>query len=176
MKKLIVIALVMALVMGITGCGQEEATKAGMGNMDKAAAEEPQAPAEPSLGHEGQIAAEKEQESLLSRVRAGEREIIFQLNDSTAAAELYKQLPLSVEAEDFGGTEKIFYPPQALSVEDAPAASGEVGSLAYYKPWDDVVMFYGSIEPGNSLYELGKAVAGGEHIQSLEGTIILERK
>ena len=176
MKKLIVIALVMALVMGIAGCGQEETTKTGMGSMDEAAAQEPQTPTEPSLGHEEQIAAEKEQESLFIRVRAGEREIIFQLNDSTAAAELYKQLPLSVEAEDFGGNEKIFYPPQALSVEDAPAASGEAGSLAYYKPWEDVVMFYGGIEPGNSLYELGKAVAGGEHIQSLEGTITIERK
>ena len=37
-------------------------------------------------------------------------EIIFELNDSTAAADLYAQLPLSVEIEDFSDNEKYFIP------------------------------------------------------------------
>lgn len=37
-------------------------------------------------------------------------EIIFELNESTAASDLYGQLPLSVEIEDFSDNEKIFYP------------------------------------------------------------------
>ena len=46
-------------------------------------------------------------------------EIIFELNDSTAAADLYAQLPLSVEIEDFSDNEKIFYP-EALDTADTP--------------------------------------------------------
>lgn len=42
---------------------------------------------------------------------------MFGLNDSTAA--------------------------QELDVSDAPEVNGEVGTLAYYAPWGDVVMFYG---------------------------------
>ncbi|HHV10961.1 MAG TPA: hypothetical protein GXX75_11855 [Clostridiales bacterium] len=60
------------------------------------------------------------------------------------------------------------------SIPDTPRAGGEVGTLAYYAPWADVVMFFGSYSPNNSLYELGQATSGNEQIQSLEGTITIE--
>ena len=99
--------------------------------------------------------------------------VVYQLNDSAAADALLAQLPLTVEVEDYSTNEKIFYPPQALDTADAPPAEGGAGTLAYYAPWGDVVMFYGDYNASSSLYELGQAVSGGDLVGSLSGAITL---
>ena len=108
------------------------------------------------------------------RISDGKNVVTFQLNNSKAAKKLYEQLPLSIKVANYSNNEKIFYPPKALDISDAPKAGGKVGTLAYYEPWADVVMFFGSYSPNGSLYELGQVVSGRERIQSLEGTITLE--
>lgn len=113
-------------------------------------------------------------EELMIQVSDGTNMTTFKLNDSTAAKVLYEQLPLSLEVQDYSNNEKIFYPTKALDVSDAPKASGEIGTLAYYSPWADVVMFFGSYSPNGSLYELGQVASGSEQIQLLEGTITIE--
>ena len=97
-------------------------------------------------------------------------EIIYELNESPAAAQLYAQLPLTVEVEPFSNNEMTFYP-EPLTTEDTPLSSGEPGSLSYYAPWGDVVMFYAPCTPNGSLYELGTAVSGSENISGLKGNI-----
>lgn len=97
--------------------------------------------------------------------------VTFELNDSAAAKALYDQLPLAIAVEDFSTNEKVFYPPQPLDVTDAPHAEGGAGTLAYYEPWGDVVMFYDDYSPNGSLYELGRVVSGTEHLASLSGVI-----
>lgn len=55
---------------------------------------------------------------------------------------------------------------------DAPLAeTGAAGTLAYYAPWGDVVMFYGPFSPNGALYELGRAVDGVDAIARLSGEI-----
>ena len=103
-------------------------------------------------------------------VAFGEDSIVYELNGSLAALSLLEQLPLTVQVEDYGGNEKIFYPPVELDTADTPTASGSAGTLAYYAPWGDVVMFYGSYSENPSLYELGQAVSGSEFISRLEGS------
>ena len=97
--------------------------------------------------------------------------IIFELNNSQAAQDLYDQLPLSVESEDYSDNEKIFYPSEDLNVSDAPEAEGGAGVLAYYEPLGDVVMFYDDFDSSSSLYELGRVVSGSEWIEDMSGTI-----
>lgn len=97
--------------------------------------------------------------------------IIFELNNSQAAQDLYDQLPLSVESEDYSDNEKIFYLSEDLNVSDAPEAEGGAGVLAYYEPWGDVVMFYDDFDSSSSLYELGRVVSGSEWIEDMSGTI-----
>ena len=105
-------------------------------------------------------------------VTCGEATVTYQLNDSSAASALLAQLPLTLEVDDFSDNEKIFYPPEGLDVAGAPLAeSGEAGTLAYYEPWGDVVMFYGSFSPRGALYELGRAVDGAGAISGLSGAI-----
>lgn len=99
----------------------------------------------------------------------------FRLNGSPAATELYNQLPLEIKVENFGGNEKIFYPPKKLSTADTPGADAKDGSLSYYAPWGNVVMFYEDFGSAPGLYELGEAVSGTEHISSMSGTIRIEK-
>lgn len=105
------------------------------------------------------------------QVEANGNTIVFALNDSQAAQELYDQLPLTIEVENYSSDEKIFYPPEKLDVSGAPLADGVVGTLAYYAPWGDVVMFYDNFGSASGLYELGHAVSGSEFIETMSGTI-----
>lgn len=97
--------------------------------------------------------------------------IVFKLNDSTAAKSLYNQVPMTIDVENFGTNEKIFYPPEELDIRDTPMAKGPAGTLAYYEPWGDVVMYYGDCGGASGLYALGEAITNGDKIQELSGTI-----
>jgi len=107
-------------------------------------------------------------------VKANGKTTVFALNNSPAARDLYAQLPLSITVENYSNNEKIFYPPKKLNTTDTPQADARVGTLAYYAPWGDVVMFYGRFGSAPELYELGHAVSGSEHIQGMSGTIRIE--
>lgn len=107
-------------------------------------------------------------------VQFGENTVIYELNDSPAADSLYEQLPITTEVEDFSTNEKIFYPSQELDTSDSPVAEGGAGTLAYYAPWGDVVMFYDDYSANSSLFELGHAVSGGEQIGEMSGTIVID--
>lgn len=100
--------------------------------------------------------------------------IIFQLNNSPAADEFYNQLPLSIQAEDYAGSEKIFYLPEELNTSNTPMAQGPVGTLAYYEPWGNVAIFYGECGGASGLYELGEVIFGTEFIAKLSGEIQIE--
>ena len=107
-------------------------------------------------------------------VTCGDTQVVYELNDSPAAQGLLSQLPLTVEVEDFSTNEKVFYPPQELDTSDTPLAEGGAGTLAYYAPWGDVVLFYDSFSANGSLFELGEAVSGVENIGQMSGTITVE--
>ncbi len=113
----------------------------------------------------------EEDEVMKIKVISKEYEIIYELNQSQAAKDLYAQLPLALEVKDFSTNEKTFYPPEELDITDAPLANAEKGSLCYYSPWADVVMFYDHFGQGSSLYELGEVVSGKEDIEKLSGMI-----
>lgn len=117
---------------------------------------------EPAVGRQIQIAF-------------GENTLVYELNDSQAAADLYDQLPLTLEIEDYSTNEKIFYPPEALDTTDAPQAEGGAGVLAYYEPWGDVVLFYDDFSMNGSLYALGQIASGSEQIRELTGTVTIEK-
>ncbi|WP_319524876.1 cyclophilin-like fold protein [uncultured Desulfosarcina sp.] len=109
-------------------------------------------------------------------VTANRNTTVFELNNSGAAKSLYAQLPLRIKVENYGSNEKIFYSPKKLDTADTPqAAAHETGTLAYYAPWGDVVMFYGDFGPAPGLYELGHAISGAEYIRRMSGWIRIER-
>ena len=108
-------------------------------------------------------------------VRANKKTIVFELSDSRAARDLYAQLPLTVAVENFSSNEKIFHLPKKLNTADTPRANAQPGTLAYYAPWGNVVMFYGKFGSAPGLYELGHAVSGSGYIEEISGTIRVEK-
>lgn len=100
---------------------------------------------------------------------------VYQLNNSQAAKELYDQLPLSIEVENYSHNEKIFYPPKQLDTSNTPLADAKNGTLAYYAPRGNVVMFYKDFGTASGLYELGDAISGVEHIKHMFGTIEIKK-
>lgn len=157
-RNLICICMIMAMILTFAGCGAPEK------NTEQPVSEQNK---EESL----ELPEAEENEVMKIKVTSKEYEIIYELNQSQAAKDLYGQLPLTLEVEDFSTNEKTFYPPEELDIRDAPPANAEKGSLCYYSPWADVVMFYDYFGQGSNLYELGEVVSGKEEIEKLNGTI-----
>ncbi|MDN5377748.1 MAG: hypothetical protein PWQ42_1044 [Sulfurospirillum sp.] len=108
-------------------------------------------------------------------IQSNRQTIIYKLNNSQAAIELYNQLPMEIKVENYSHDEKIFYPPIKLSTFNTPKANAKNGTLAYYAPWGDVVMFYKDFGSAGGLYELGEAIFGKEDIKGLEGMITIKK-
>lgn len=173
MKKTISVASVLLLLLTVSACTavpesdradlQQSVTEAK--TESRAMTEQP----EESPAEDFNL-TEQEETTMRISVKSEQYEIIYELNDSTAANELYAQLPLTTEVEPFSNNEMTFYP-EKLDVTNTPLSDGETGSLSYYEPWGDVVMFYAPCTPNSSLYELGTVVSGAEHIKNLSGSI-----
>lgn len=99
--------------------------------------------------------------------------IKFELNDSDAAKDLVRQLPLTLKVENYSDDEKIFYPDK-LRKTNTPFSQGRKGDLAYYAPWGDVVMFYQAFSSAPGLYNLGHCISGEDDIDKLSSTIQVE--
>lgn len=108
-------------------------------------------------------------------VKSDGKTTVYKLNNSKAAIELYSQLPLNIKVEDYGDDEKIFYPPTLLSTVNTPLSNAKKGTLAYFAPWKNVVMFYKDFGSYNELYELGFAINGIEHIKNMSGIIEIQK-
>lgn len=108
-------------------------------------------------------------------VKSGKYSITYQLNNSRAAKDLYDQLPFTLKVENYSDNEKIFYPPKGLKTDGTPKSKGRKGSLSYYAPWGDVVMFYGEAGSASGLYELGTVVSGENDISLLSGEITISK-
>ena len=177
LKKATGILAVFLLLLTIPACGASRETGDSAGQQERnRESEETEAGEEEAVTPETLTGAQdgkdekEEEEAMMISVKSDAYEIIYKLNGSRAAEELYAQLPLTTEVEPFSNNEMTFYP-EKLSTEDTPFSGGEPGSLSYYEPWGDVVMFYAPCAPNSSLYELGTAILGEEFIENLSGTI-----
>ena len=114
------------------------------------------------------------QTKIIKLTTTNNQTIEIELNNSPSANDLYNQLPLSIDLEDYSTNEKIFYPPNKLNTESTPKATPKIGTLAYNEPWGDVVIFYDDFRANNDLYELGHVISGGDIVSELSGTVTIE--
>lgn len=187
MKKLISLLFASVMTFALSACTSENLGTLGSSSLSSidtglhSSSDQPESsgPDDPSseAAKQSSDAAGAEEPDAARRmaVRFGEYTVVFELNEGSAAASLYEQLPLTVDVEDYSTNEKIFYPPEKLDTGDSPLAKGGAGTLAYYAPWGDVVMFYGDYSENPSLYELGRVVSGGEHVEEMSGTVTVDK-
>lgn len=181
MRKTTACITLVILFFYLSGCGNSHSTEASSaasaesGVTQQDVSEEKGMDGQTEPGENGSPKQEEtvsdEEEPMRISVKSAEYEIIYELNDSQAARDLYAQLPLTLDVEPFSSNEMTFYPPEELNTDDTPLSGGQAGSLSYYSPWGDVVMFYAPCEPNGSLYELGTVVSGSGDIDKLSGRI-----
>lgn len=93
------------------------------------------------------------------------------LGNNPTAKDFIKLLPLTLNLEDYANMEKIFYPEQKLSTEDAPTTIvPKTGDITYYEPWGDVAIFYKDFRNSPGLIKIGHIDNGIEALQ-LSGSI-----
>lgn len=79
------------------------------------------------------------------------------LNNSSSAQDFYQRLPLTLQAEEYAGTEKIAYLPRKLSTDNAPDGyTPTTGDLTYYAPWGNLALFYRDFSYSRGLIALGQ--------------------
>ena len=110
---------------------------------------------------------------LVIKVKSKDKEILYRLNGSSAAQSLYHQLPLQLKIEDYAHDEKIFYP-KKLSIGNTAKANAIKGTLAYYEPWGNVVLFYKDFGMAAGLYEMGTVLEGEGEIEHLQGMVSID--
>lgn len=96
------------------GCGSRQAPQPGasiaaIGNSEQSALQE-------TISGPEKMPKTEENKPMKIQVQAGEHVIVYALNNSRAAKALYAQLPLRTTVENFSTNEKVFYPPQKLSI------------------------------------------------------------
>lgn len=92
--------------------------------------------------------------------------------DNPTALSFLSQLPLSVEMNDFAQTEKIFYPPQGLKIENASRGmKPKIGDIGVYAPWGNIAVYYrdgGAFS--NDMIPIGH-ILNGIDLFSVDGTL-----
>lgn len=175
-KRTAIVLCALILALGLTACGQTgQNQQSGQSAQDSASAGTTAAAPETAEESTG-TSSDSARNTISLRLTTEDGTVIeYALNDSQAAADLYSQLPLTIEVEDYSTNEKIFYPPEELDTGDAPEAAGGAGVLAYYESWGDVVMFYDDFGTASGLYELGMVTSGSENISELSGSVRIEQ-
>lgn len=99
-------------------------------------------------------------------------EIYALINNSKAGDDFLSLLPLSVKAEDFNSTEKIFYLNKKLNTKNEPdGITPKAGDITYYAPWGNIAIFYRDFRYSNNLIYLGRFenVSDVEKLSNMKG-------
>jgi hypothetical protein len=106
-------------------------------------------------------------ESMKIRFKIKGTEVIVALADNPTSRDLVALLPLRLTLEDYGGIEKIGYPPRKLSTDGAPSGSTpSAGDVSYYAPWGNLAFFRSGFSNSPGLIALGRIETGLEAINT----------
>lgn len=102
-------------------------------------------------------------------------EAVAELNGGAAADSLWKMLPLTLDFEDFNGTERIAYTEEKLSTDGAlESYKPEAGDVTIYAPWGNIAVFYRPFRESRGLVPLGRFVSGADKISTLGAGVRVE--
>ena len=172
MSKLLIIILAFSLLL-VGGCGGSAPKIQAAPNTTAAANQTINAnntTATTNLA--GKADAGEAQGTMQIEIKNNSRTFRVVLNDSQAARDFYKQLPLSVDVKNFSDNEKMFCPPQKLKTQGSIVAHVTKGTLAYFIPWGNLTIFYKDYAPvSEDLIEIGKVISGEENLEKMAGKL-----
>ncbi|KMK95308.1 hypothetical protein VL03_10605 [Rossellomorea marisflavi] len=92
----------------------------------------------------------------------GGEDVEITMYDNPTSRDFIDQLPLELSFKDFGGFEKLSYPPKKLTTKGAPEGdTPSAGDFAYYAPWGDVTMYYKDESYAKGVVLMGRMEDGG---------------
>ncbi|MBK8460906.1 MAG: hypothetical protein IPL43_12545 [Micropruina sp.] len=98
-------------------------------------------------------------------ITVGDRTYSATLANNPTAHDLAAQLPLTLTFRDFNRVEKIAPLPRPLSMQGVPAgADPEINDIGYYRPSNDLVLYYGDVGYWNGIVRLGTLPKGMDAI------------
>jgi len=109
-------------------------------------------------------------------VTAGEMELFITLNNSKAAEDLMKMLPLRLQTIERNRFAKGFRLPQALSSGEPRTRAYEIGGFGYWPEGPDLAIFYDDIYEQTivEVIPLGKIGEGAEALSNYDGEVVFE--
>lgn len=117
--------------------------------------------------------AQNKAESMNIKMTIAGQIITATLEDSHSARDFFAMLPLTLPLEDYADTEKIAYLPRKLTTQGAPKGiDPDVGDLAYYAPWGNLVIFYRDFGYSTGLLKLGRIESGLTHFTTTSAASI----
>lgn len=103
------------------------------------------------------------------RFKFSGKEIVVSMVDNSAARSLVEMLPLTLEFEDYAGSEKTSTLPERLDTSEVPAGyDPSVGDLTLYAPWGNLAFFYRDHGYARGLVPLGKVLSGAAFLGELD--------
>lgn len=110
-------------------------------------------------------------DSMKLRITVADRILTAKLYDNATARDFVALLPITVNLQDFGGVEKIFYPSQTLTTSERNAVSDPaIGDINCYAPWGNIAIFYGNYSGSRDLIRIGR-IEGGMEVFKVPGNI-----
>jgi hypothetical protein len=109
--------------------------------------------------------------SIRIRITHGTSVMTAALDGSPTAADFAALLPLSLTLEDYASQEKMASLPRKLTTTGAPpGAAPVVADIAYYAPWNNLVIYYRDAPYAKGVIRLGR-VDGGMSAWAKEGSM-----
>ncbi|WP_276503975.1 cyclophilin-like fold protein [Terrimonas pollutisoli] len=110
-------------------------------------------------------------DSMKLRITVGDKVLTARLYDNVTTRDFIALLPITVNLEDFAGTEKIFYPSRTLSTNERKAVSDPaIGDINCYAPWGNIAIFYKNYSGSRDLIRIGR-IEGAIDALSIPGSV-----
>ena len=110
--------------------------------------------------------------SMNIKITVGGKTITATMEDNASARDFLSRLPLDVTMNDFGDTEKIFYPKPALTTNGVSGGCAPVpGDITIYVPWSNVAIFRKNWSYSKDLIKIGHIDGDGISALDISGDI-----
>lgn len=110
--------------------------------------------------------------SMNIKITVGGKAVTATMEDNASARDFLSRLPLDVTMNDFGDTEKIFYPKPELSTAGVSGGCTPVpGDITIYVPWGNVAIFRKNWSYSKDLIKIGHIDGDGISALNVSGDI-----